>query len=82
MLHDHIFRARQVLLSQSHCVTMGTWAQSKLNYCAGCPDVCFPTRKSPVHILLLGEYLWRDSIEGRHRGASSTRKVSCVCTQS
>lgn len=31
----------------------------------------------------LGSYLWRDSIEGRHRGASSsTRKVSCVSTQS
>lgn len=83
MLHDHIFRARQVLLSPSHCVTTGTRAQSKLHYCTGCPDVCFPSRKSPVHILLLGRYLWRDSTEGRYRGgSSSTRKVSCVCTQS
>lgn len=83
MLHDHIFRARQVLLSQSHCVTTGTRAQSKLHYCTGCPHMCFPSRKSPVHILLRGEDLWRDSIEGRHRGASSsTRKVSCVCTHS
>lgn len=87
MLHDHIFRARKVLLSQSHCVTTGTRAQSQLNYCTGCPDVCFPSRKhgglnSPVQILILGEYPWRGSIGADMVQVLHTRKVSCVCTQS
>lgn len=48
--------------------------------------MCCPTRKhgglkSPVEILILGEYPWRGSIGADMVQVLHTRKVSCVCTE-
>lgn len=58
MLHDHVFRARKQC-SLVNPTVYNHRQQSRLNYCTGCINMCFPSRKhwgleSTVQILILG----------------------------